>query len=122
MAYFVLTLAGSHNVFRAAWVDLTGDGRKSILTARALSPLGNNANNNKSQTTDGNTTRKPKSGQLVCLEMPRPHRFDEATGTPLERDGTVFDPLNPEHLPWKTQYVPSPFVGFTLIFLGVFGL
>lgn len=88
---------------RAVWVDLTGDGKKSILTARALSPLGNSAKNYKTKETAGSTSRKPKSGQLVCLEMPSPHRFDEATGTPLESDGTIFDPLNPEHLPWKTQ-------------------
>ena len=88
---------------RAVWVDLTGDGRKSLLTARALSPLGSKAKTYKRQNAETNASRRPKSGQLVCLEMPRPHRFDEATGTPLESDGTIFDPFNPEHLPWKTQ-------------------
>ena len=90
---------------RSVWVDLTGDGRKSILTARATSPLGSSNNNNNNDNSDGSAPKKPTSGQLVCLEMPKPYRIDEATGTPLERDGTVFDPLNPEHLPWKTQYV-----------------
>ena len=96
LIYFLITS-------RAVWVDLTGDGRLSLLTARALSPLGSKAKPYKNQDSEKNAPRKPKSGQLVCLEMPRPHRFDEATGTPLESDGTIFDPFNPEHLPWKTQ-------------------
>jgi len=105
---------------RAIWVDLTGDGRKSILTARATFPLvsSNNKNNEKRryakaannmnthndrQAMNRNSPPKGARGQLVCLEMPKPFRIDEATGTPLERDGTVFDPLSSRHLPWKVQ-------------------
>jgi len=94
---------------RAVWVDLTGDGRKSILTARAkLRKVAG------SRTTDGNPfgfrfnaggandeDLRPKNGQLVWLEMPEPHHFDEATGTPLEEDGTEFDPFSLRHLPWR---------------------
>jgi len=103
---------------RAIWVDLTGDGRKSILTARATFPLvsnnSNNKNNEKRRFTKAASnmnnhndlqasTQKGARGQLVCLEMPEPFRIDEATGTQLERDGTVFDPLSSRHLPWKVQ-------------------
>ena len=92
---------------RAIWTDLTGDGRKSILTARAKSPFGSSngnihGNSNGSGSGSGKKT-KPPVGQLVCLEMPQPYRIDEKTGTPLERDGTVFDPLSSQHLPWKQQ-------------------
>jgi len=94
---------------RATWVDLTGDGRQSILTARATSPLaGSNSNNNyyiDEEDDHDRSNKKSLAGQLVCLECPKPHRIDETTGTPLEKDGTIFDPFNPEHLPWKTQYV-----------------
>ena len=44
---------------------------------------------------------RPKNGQLVWLEMPEPHHFDAASGTPLEEDGTEFDPFSSRHLPWK---------------------
>jgi hypothetical protein len=85
--------------FRAVWVDLTGDGRRSILTARA-----------KLQKVHGKSGKdaidsRPKNGQLVWLEMPKPHHIDEATGTPLEEDGTAFDPFAARHLPWKERYV-----------------
>lgn len=81
---------------RAVWIDLTGDGRKSILTARAKSP--SLLKNGKSIVGDGE-----QQGQLVWLEMPKAHSIDEATGTPLEEDGTVFDPFNKRHTPWKEQ-------------------
>lgn len=83
---------------RAVWVDLTGDGRKSILTARAKSPSLMHNNNGQSVTSKGN-----QKGQLVWLEMPKPHSIDEETGTPLEKDGTLFDPFSPRHTPWKEQ-------------------
>lgn len=80
---------------RAVWVDLTGDGRQSILTARAKAPsvLKNGSRLDSSD--------RAKSGQLVWLEMPKPHSIDKETGTPLEKDGTVFDPFSARHLPWK---------------------
>ena len=78
------------------WVDLTGDGRQSILTARAK--LRKVKTNGKSE-----VDSRPKNGQLVWLEMPKPHHFDEATGTPLEEDNTVFDPFSVRHLPWKER-------------------
>lgn len=99
-------------------MDLTGDGRQSILTARAKFPLGkkNSSTNNPAafnqqhhsntqadSTTPTSSSSKGAYGQLVCLEMPQPYSFDEATGTPLEKDGLVFDPLSPRHLPWKEQ-------------------
>jgi hypothetical protein len=73
---------------RSVWLDLTGDGRKSILTARA-----------KLNTMKGSKV----TAQLVWLEMPKPDRIDQASGTPLEVDGTVFDPFSARHLPWKSQ-------------------
>lgn len=93
------------------WVDLTGDGRKSILTARAK--LQKVPDRNKGDVPNnsigsrfgraGSTKEelRPKNGQLVWLEMPQPHHYDEATGTPLEEDGTEFDPFSSRHLPWK---------------------
>ena len=84
-------------VARAVWVDLTGDGRMSILTARAkLGRVGGASGDNAAAT-------RPKNGQLVWLEMPQPHKFDEATGTPLEEDGTTFDPFSSRHLPWTER-------------------
>jgi hypothetical protein len=80
------------------WIDLTGDGRQSILTARAkLRKVQGNGNS------EVDSTSRPRNGQLVWLEMPKPHRYDEATGTPLEEDGTVFDPFSTRHLPWKER-------------------
>lgn len=87
---------------RAVWIDLTGDGRKSILTARAKSPLGSSNSRSSTDYQNESSGKKPM-GQLVCLEMPKPYRVDEKTGTPLEKDGTVFDPLSLRHLPWKQQ-------------------
>lgn len=80
---------------RAVWMDMTGDGRQSILAARAKLPLlkGN------SQDDNGNLGR----GQLVWLERPTPHTFDNRTGTPLDVGGTVFDPFSPANTPWKLR-------------------
>ena len=77
-------------------MDLTGDGRKSILTARAKSP--SLLKSGQSVTRNGN-----QKGQLVWLEMPKPYSIDEETGTPLEKDGTLFDPFSSRHTPWKEQ-------------------
>jgi hypothetical protein len=35
--------------------------------------------------------------------MTKPHHYDEATGTPLEDDGTAFDPFCSRLLPWKER-------------------
>eukprot|EP00978_Attheya_sp_CCMP212_P013193 scaffold33112_cov45-Attheya_sp.AAC.1 len=83
---------------RAVWVDLTGDGRKSILTARAKRPSlwrGKKSSNS--------SEAAPTKGQLVWLECPKPHSYDESTGNPLEVDGTLFDPLSSRHTPWKVR-------------------
>ena len=84
---------------RSVWLDLTGDGRKSILTARAkFNPGGGKAKT-----------------QLVWLETPKPYSIDDATGTPLEDDGTVFDPFACRHLPWKSHVlVEGPDVMFSI--------
>ncbi|KAG7340257.1 hypothetical protein IV203_023800 [Nitzschia inconspicua] len=138
---------------RAVWVDLTGDGRQSILTARAkllvrtttttkttttsttstssqtrtttsdrssrISPttdLSSNVHHSEAYYNDSSrhdrnhrqTRRtKTKNGQLVWLEMPKPHHIDVATGTPLEKDGTAFDPFSARHLPWKEHVLDT---------------
>ena len=74
---------------RAIWVDLTGDGRQSILTARAKIPSILSATSGGNQ--EGGGT---KAGQLVWLECPEPHSFHPETGTPLDEDGTLFDPFS----------------------------
>ena len=89
---------------RAVWLDLTGDGRQSILTARCKvsTVLGNR------QSADGMVTSGiTKSGELVWLECPKPASIDPETGTPLESDGTVFDPFSRRHLPWKTRVLAT---------------
>jgi len=93
---------------RAVWVDLTGDGRKSILTARAKRPsiLNMNAADTTSTKTDMSSENEQtigEKGQLVWLECPKPYRFDDETGTPLDVDDTVFDPFSARHLPWKLR-------------------
>jgi len=89
---------------RAVWLDLTGDGRQSILTARCkVSTVLGNRQSGDGMVTSGIT----KSGELVWLECPEPASIDPATGTPLERDGTVFDPFNQRHLPWKTRVLAT---------------
>jgi len=97
---------------RAVWVDLTGDGRKSILTARAKLRKVAGHKNNPTEQDDS----RPKNGQLVWLEMPEPHHFDESTGTPLEEDGTAFDPFSTRHLPWKERVLATgPDVMFNVV-------
>jgi hypothetical protein len=93
-----LTPTISHRWFyhRAVWVDLTGDGRKSILAARCQVSVASRENG-------GVTSGISKTGQLVWLECPKPHSFDPETGTPLERDGTMFDPFSSRHVPWTAQ-------------------
>lgn len=89
---------------RAVWLDLTGDGRRSILTARCKvsTVLG------RRQSADGLVTSGiTKLGELVWLECPRPASIDLDTGTPLEHDGTVFDPFSQRHLPWTTRVLAS---------------
>ena len=75
---------------KAVWMDLTGDGRLSILAARAKLPLLSNGGG---------------EGQLVWLERPMPHSYDANTGAPLDEDGLPFDPFGPRHMPWKMRYV-----------------
>ena len=48
----------------------------------------------------GVTAGLSKEGQLVVLECPRPFAGYPVTETALENDGTLFDPLDPWHLPW----------------------
>ena len=74
---------------RATGIDLTGDGRMSILTARARSPaLGS----------------KGLAGELCWLEMPKAPKFDPVTGQGFEDDGkTPFDPYSSTHAPWKLR-------------------
>jgi len=83
---------------RAVWVDLTGDGRKSILTARAKL-----RKTKRSKTNPTEDDSRPKNGQLMFHEMPEPHHFDKSTETPLEEDGTAFDPFSARHLLRKTK-------------------
>eukprot|EP00522_Entomoneis_paludosa_P000631 CAMPEP_0172474080 /NCGR_PEP_ID=MMETSP1065-20121228/69177_1 /TAXON_ID=265537 /ORGANISM="Amphiprora paludosa, Strain CCMP125" /LENGTH=864 /DNA_ID=CAMNT_0013232257 /DNA_START=77 /DNA_END=2671 /DNA_ORIENTATION=+ len=112
---------------RASWVDLTGDGRRSILTARCRVSTrfyaARNKENGSGRRSGGSliddnagvTSGIVKEGQLVWLECPQPHRVDPATGTPLEEDGTVFDPFSAIHLPWKEQVLATgPDVMFCL--------
>ena len=110
---------------KAIWVDLTGDGRQSILTARAkLRKVASTTTTKMSgssniyidamQDTEFEQNR-PKNGQLVWLEMPEPHHFDVKTGTPLEEDGTAFNPFDARHLPWKEHVlVTGPDVTFAV--------
>ena len=85
---------------RAIWADLTGDGRQSILTARAKIPSILSATSG-GTASEGST--KTKQGQLVWLERPKPHSYDETTGTALDVDGTVFDPFSARNTPWKVR-------------------
>lgn len=110
---------------KSVWVDLTGDGRQSILTARAK--LSKVAATDSIRTTERPSIyvdamqeteveeNRPKNGQLIWLEMPKPHHFDIETGTPLEEDGTSFNPFNTRHLPWKERVlVTGPDVTFAV--------
>jgi hypothetical protein len=86
---------------RAVWADLTGDGRQSILTARCK------VSTNIGNKNDGVTSGISKKGELVWLECPQPASIDPTTGTPLETDGTQFDPFSSRHLPWKTRVLAT---------------
>ena len=107
---------------RATWMDLTGDGRLSLLTARcqvstrfpsATASVNDDDSTDpkkkkrNTQILDGIASGISKEGQLVWLECPQPHRIDPATGTPLEADGTVFDPFSSIHLPWKERVLAT---------------
>lgn len=83
---------------RAIWMDLTGDGRLSILAARAKFPLLQGTNGDRE--VGGGTMGK---GQLVWLERPMPHSIDASTGTPLDVDQTLFDPFSTRNAPWKVR-------------------
>ena len=85
---------------RATWMDLTGDGRLSILAARARVTL-RGGGSNVDHEGGGKTTFG--RGQLVWLECPRPHSFVSGSGIPLDVDGTVFDPFNSRNTPWKLR-------------------
>lgn len=89
---------------RAIWIDLTGDGRQSVLTARAKRPpllkKTEKTNSVKTNNLDDDYVSK---AQLVWLERPQPYSYDESTGTPLDKDGLVFDPFSPKHTPWKVH-------------------
>uniref|UniRef100_A0A7S4QK00 Uncharacterized protein n=1 Tax=Ditylum brightwellii TaxID=49249 RepID=A0A7S4QK00_9STRA len=87
---------------RAVWVDLTGDGRLSILTARAKRPSILKSNGGDTSPQEDLQNRQT-DGQLVWLERPKPHSYDKTTGTPLNDDGTVFDPYSTRHTPWKVR-------------------
>ena len=87
---------------KAMWMDLTGDGRQSILSARAkVAPLRNNNKNIHDESRGGGNTFG--RGQLVWLECPRPHSFAPGSQTPLDVDGTVFDPFSSRNTPWKLR-------------------
>lgn len=65
---------------RAIFIDLTGDGRQSILTARARAP-----------SLTASKAGSGSIGELVWLERPKAPRRCEITGVGLEEDGSVFD-------------------------------
>ena len=95
--------AGESNWFyhRAIWMDLTGDGRLSILAARAKLPLLKGKNDGDER--GGSNTMGGGKGELVWLERPEPHSYCANTGTPLDVDGTVFDPFSARNTPWKLR-------------------
>jgi hypothetical protein len=101
---------------KAVWIDLTGDGRQSILTARCQISTSSASQNvpgaasNKSRVGGSDffmASGISKRGELVWLECPEPHAIDPDHGTPLEEDGTAFDPFNERHLPWKTRVLAT---------------
>jgi len=80
---------------RAIWIDLTNDGRMSILTARAKRlGLGSLPNQD---------SISSMAAQLIWLERPVPHSYDESTDMPINSDGTSFDPFDQRHIPWKIR-------------------
>jgi len=89
---------------RSIWIDLTGDGRQSILTARAKAPsLLNSMNGKTAPSTQDVSSSLPDRAQLVWLERPKPHSYNELTGMPLDVDGMLFDPFHPRNVPWKVR-------------------
>lgn len=91
---------------RAVWVDLTGDGRQSILTARARIPSVLKGDGTGGGKGGGQTANA--EGQLVWLERPRPPKHDPLTGTPLEDvGGTVFDPYSALNTPWTARVLDT---------------
>ena len=113
---------------RAVWVDLTGDGRMSILTARARIPslIGGGGKGGRGKRkgggggddgrwsvrmgdVEGGESVVPgggsasTTGQLVWLERPTPFRYDPESGTPLDVDDTVFDPFSARNTPWTVR-------------------
>jgi len=87
---------------RSIWIDLTGDGRQSVLTARAKRPSLLKKGDG-SASLSVNEESLPAKAQLVWLERPIPHSYDKSTGTPLDKDGLIFDPFGPKHTPWKVR-------------------
>lgn len=51
------------------------------------------------------------------LERPLPHSYDEDTGTPLDEDGSLFDPFSPRHMPWKSRYAILLSIGVYDVYL-----
>ena len=89
---------------RSIWIDLTGDGRQSILTSRAKRPkILNKGDGKVSSNGEDIPNTIATEAQLIWLERPEPFSFDESTGTPLDKDGLVFDPFSPKNTPWKLQ-------------------
>ena len=71
---------------RSVWVDLTGDGRKSLLTARCRTRF------------DWTKGGLGCDGELVWLECPK---------APSEDGSSSFDPFAAEHTPWKTHVLAT---------------
>ena len=88
---------------RSIWIDLTGDGRQSVLTARAKRPSLLKKQDGGIASEQVDPSLKSTKAQLVWLERPQPHSFDETSGTPLDKDGLVFDAFSPKHTPWKVR-------------------
>ncbi len=101
---------------RSVWIDLTNDGRQSVLTARAKRPsISMRSDEKSSRSPDSPSTSLKTEAQLVWLERPKPFRIDELTGTPLDKDGLVFDPFSPKHTPWKVRVLEDgPDVMFSI--------
>lgn len=92
---------------RSTWIDLTGDGRLSVLTARAKRPSILNNPGISGEIVDSALASLPTEAQLVWLERPLPYAYDKRTRTPLDKDGLVFDPFSPKHTPWKTRVLQT---------------
>jgi len=97
---------------KASWVDLTGDGRMSCLTARSRRTDTSSIRDMPTTTPEDNTKSTFPITTCITRERPKPFQYDAMNGRPLNDDGSLFDPFSPCHLPWKEQYV--------YIFIGVF--